>query len=143
MMETTFNPDVKMRIHAPRDKVWEAITRLDIIKRYLDVDNLKTDWRKGSAVMYAGVWDGQTTEMQGEITEFEEGQSLTIDFPEAYGKVSFTLIDQSSPQYFNLSVHENTTMVTLTQSRPGSMRERKRFRSNWVGALKRMKDILE
>jgi hypothetical protein len=34
-------------------------------------------------------------------------------------------------------------MVTLTQSRPGSMRESKRFRSNWVGALKRMKDILE
>jgi|GEM_PF-3009764 len=142
-METTFNPDVTIRIHAPRDKVWEAITRPDIIKRYLNVDNLKADWRKGSAVMYAGEVDGKQTEMRGEITEFEEGHSLSIDFPAEYGKVSFTLIDQSQPKLFNLSVHESTTLVKLTHARPGTAKDRKRFRSNWSGALKRMKDILE
>ncbi len=142
-METTFNPDVKIRIHAPRDKVWEAITRPDIISRYLNVDQLKADWRKGSAVMYTGEVDGKQTKIRGEITEFEEGHSLSIDFPKEVGKLSFTLIDQSEPQLFNLSMHESTTLVTLNQSRAGTAKDRRRIRSNWKGALKRMKDILE
>lgn len=142
-MEATLQSESTIRIHAPRDKVWEAITRPEIVKRYFFDADLKADWRVGGEVVYRGFWDGDAFEDVAEISEYEEGYSVTMDFHEKYGRVTYTLVDQSEPRILNLSMHEFTTEVTVIQSGMGTQEEVKQTHENWMETLKRMKQILE
>lgn len=132
----------KIRIHAPRDKVWEAITRPELVKRYFYEANLKADWRKGGEVVYSGFYDGNAYEDRATITDYEEGFAVTMDFPEKYGHVTYTLRDLSEPSILNLTEGPYTEVI-VTQEGNRTEEERKQSEKGWDDVLHKMKKILE
>ncbi|MFM9873505.1 MAG: SRPBCC family protein [Fimbriimonadaceae bacterium] len=141
-MATQLQAECKIRIHAPRDKVWDGITRPELVKRYFYNADLKADWRKGGEVVYSGVYEGTAFEDRATIADYEDGYELTMDFREKYGKVSFTLRDLSEPALFNLAEGPETVVI-VTQEGNRNENERKQSEHSWSEVLHKMKAILE
>ena len=49
-------------INASTSKVWDALTKPELIKQYLFGTEVATDWQVGSPIRYRGVWEGKTYE---------------------------------------------------------------------------------
>src|SRR5262245_9978787 len=78
------------------EKVFEAITRPDIAKRYWGHENV-SDWRQGSKWQHVKANDARTVELVGKVIEISPPTKLVISWanqsqeqdPEAYSRVTF------------------------------------------------------
>ncbi len=132
----------KTTIHAPASKVWEALTRPELIKQYFFGSDIVTDWRVGSPVYYRGEWQGRRYEDKGTILEFEPGRRLVAthwsplsgvpDVPENYHTVTYLL-----------SERDGATEVTIKQDKNASEEERMHSEQNWQMVLAGLKKLLE
>jgi uncharacterized protein YndB with AHSA1/START domain len=101
-------------INQPPSKVWEALTKPELIKQYLFGTEVVTDWRTGSPIKYRGVWQGKAYEDKGKVLELEPGKLLITtywsslsgeaDLPQNYKTV-----------LYDLASAEGGTRLTLTQ----------------------------
>ena len=58
-MNETFLAKATIAINAPASRVWDALTKPDLIRQYLFGTQVTTDWRAGSPITYEGTWDGK------------------------------------------------------------------------------------
>jgi uncharacterized protein YndB with AHSA1/START domain len=133
----------KVKINAPVNEVWNAITSPEITKQYLFGTNVETDWQEGSPISFWGTWEGKEYRDKGTILEIEENKHLkythwsslsgTPDTPEHYYKVSYDLEPKS----------DDKTILTVTQS--GSMSEESAEHSgeNWKQVLDKLREVVE
>lgn len=78
------------------EKVFEAITKPDITKRYWGHENV-SDWRQGSKWEHVKANDDRTVELVGKVIEISPPTRLVISWanqsqsedPEAYSRVTF------------------------------------------------------
>jgi uncharacterized protein YndB with AHSA1/START domain len=129
-------------IHAPASKVWEALTKPELIKEYLFGTQVSTDWQVGSPITYRGVWQGKAYEDKGKILEVEPGRLLVSTFlsslsglpdvPENYNTVRYEL----TPQV-------DDTLVTVTQDNNATHEDAQHSEQNWNIVLDGMKKLLE
>ena len=54
-----------INIHTPVTEVWKALTEPALIKQYLFGTDTVTDWKKGSAIVYSGVYQGKSYQDKG------------------------------------------------------------------------------
>ena len=132
----------KIDINAPATEVWDALTHPAIIKQYFFGTNLKTDWKKGSPVIWSGEWEGKTYEDKGKVLEVDPGKyvrysywssmSGTDDKPENYQNVSYTLT-------------ENNGITTLEVGQDNIKDEAAKQHSeqNWQAIFGKMKELVE
>ncbi len=129
-------------IHAPAARVWEALTRPEIIKQYFFGSNIVTDWKVGSPIYYRGEWQGKPYEDKGVLKAVEPERRLVAthwsplsgmpDTPENYHTVSYIL-----------DGHGDTTDVTITQDHNASEEEKQHSEQNWNMVLEGLKKLLE
>jgi uncharacterized protein YndB with AHSA1/START domain len=85
-------------IRSTPDKVFEAITRPEIARRYWGHENV-SDWKPGSKWEHVRVKEQRTTELVGKVVEHSPPTRLVItwanasqaDDPGAYSRVSFDI----------------------------------------------------
>ncbi len=53
-----------IEINAPSAKVWAALTDPAIVKQYFFGTNVKSDWKRGSPIIWEGEWEGRPTRIQ-------------------------------------------------------------------------------
>ena len=114
----------KIVIRASANRVWEALTKPELVKQWQYGTDLTTDWRKGSSIVFRNEWDGKVYEQKGSILEVEPGRLARYslfapqpgmeDRPENYFVMSYLLeevdgqttlmIDQDDPR--NQPAHE-------------------------------------
>lgn len=133
---------VSTTIHAPASKVWDAITKPELIKKYLFGTDVVSDWKVGSPIIYKGEWEGKPFEDKGKILEMEPQKSLVSthwspmsgvpDSPENYHKVSYQLLET-----------DGTTKVTITQDNNANQKEKEHSEQNWKQVLDGLKKLLE
>lgn len=78
------------------EKVFEAITKPDIARRYWGHENV-SDWREGSKWEHVKANDARTVELVGKVIEISPPTKLVISWanqsqeedPEAYSRVTF------------------------------------------------------
>ena len=129
-------------INAPASKVWEAITKPELIKKYLFDTDVISDWKVGSPIVYRGEWQGKPFEDKGKILEIEREKRLVsthwsplsgvADIPENYHTVTY-----------ELSPMDGKTEVTILQDNNASEEEKTHSESNWKTVLEGMKKLLE
>jgi uncharacterized protein YndB with AHSA1/START domain len=127
-------------IHAPRERVWEALTTPDQIRKYLFGTETVTNWKKGSAILYKGVWEGKPYEEKGTIVDIEPGKLLHTtylsngkeDKPGNYANVIYTLGEK-----------EGSTTVNISQDNIATEEERQHIEKNWGLVLEGMKKMIE
>ena len=129
-------------INAPASKVWEALTKPELIKQYLFDTEVITDWQVGSPITYKGEWEGKTFEDKGKILQVDPEKSLVSthwsplsgvpDEPENYHTVTYQLAKK-----------DGKTEVTIIQDNNATEQERIHSEENWKTVLKGMKKLLE
>lgn len=66
-MKTT---DSIVRIHAPTDRVWRALTVPELVKQWQYGSDLLTTWEPGASIVFRSEWNGQIFEQKGTVLEF-------------------------------------------------------------------------
>jgi uncharacterized protein YndB with AHSA1/START domain len=141
-MEKTYVATASTTIHAPASKVWAAITKPELIKKYLFDTDVVSDWKVGSPIVYKGEWQGKPFEDKGRILEMVPEKLLVSthwsplsgvpDLPENYHKVTY-----------RLSENDGNTEVTILQDHNASEEEKTHSEDNWKAVLDGMKKLLE
>lgn len=129
-------------IEAPVSKVWDALVNPDVIRQYMFGTTVNSDWREGSAITWAGEWNGKPYEDRGTIVRIEPGRALEYthfspltglpDVPENYHTVAIELVDRGSH-----------TAVELSQDNNATEEARQHSEKNWAAMLDGMKALLE
>lgn len=131
-----------LTIEAPGAKVWNALVKPEIIKQYMFGTEVISDWKKGSPVVWKGVWEGKAYEDKGTILEIEPGKRLQYshfsalsglpDAPENY----HTLTYEISPK-------GDQTLISLSQDNNANEKDREHSQKMWEALLAELKKVLE
>ena len=131
-----------IEVNAPAAKVWKALTDAAIVKQYFFGTNVKSDWKKGSPIIWEGEWEGKTYQDTGKILDIDPGKyvkynywssmSGTEDIPENYADISYTL-----------SENNDKTLLTITQGNIKSEESKNHSEQNWQSVFGKMKEMVE
>jgi uncharacterized protein YndB with AHSA1/START domain len=129
-------------IDASIDKIWDALVRPEIIKRYMFGAQVTSSWKQGCPITWKGVWQGREYEDKGLILRFEPRSILEYshysplsglaDTPGNYHTVTIMLARRGTH-----------TMVSLSQDNNSTKEEKAHSEQNWKAMLASMKKILE
>ena len=141
-MKNTFTARTATTINASASDVWAALTKPELIKKYLFNTAVISDWKVGSPIIYKGEWEGKAFEDKGKILQIEPEKLLMSthwsplsgvpDSPENYHTVTYTLSGKG-----------DSTEVTITQDNNATEEEKVHSEANWKTVLDGMKKMLE
>jgi uncharacterized protein YndB with AHSA1/START domain len=127
---------------AKASKVWEWLTKPELIKQYLYGTDTISEWKIGSPITYRGEWEGKPYEDKGRIIELVPNKLLRTtywssfsglaDVPDNYNMVTYDLLESEGRTTLSISVDNNPTQESADHSA-----------SNWASVLKTMKTLLE
>ncbi|MEP6774745.1 MAG: SRPBCC domain-containing protein [Chloroflexota bacterium] len=113
-------------INAPVGRVWDALTTPEIIKEFMFGTETVSEWRKGSPIVWEGVWKGKPYEDKGEILEMTPGRTLQYshysplsgepDIPANYHTVTYELSGEGTETHVVLSQDNNSTPAEVEES---------------------------
>lgn len=129
-------------IAAPAQRVWQALIDPVEVKQYMWGSDVVTDWKKGSPLIYRGVWEGKPFEDKGSILEIDPPRLLRTtyfsplsgaqDVPENYAEVAYALVKEAGG-----------TRLTVTQSNVADDAGKTRSEGNWGMVLDSIKKLIE
>ncbi len=131
-----------VQITAPIDKVWNALTDPELIKKYMFGTEVVTEWKEGGPIVWRGMWDGVPYEDKGIILKKELLKTLEFthfspltgipDVKENYHTLTYKLYYEG-----------DHTVVTLSQDNNADEKALKHSEHNWEKMLKDLKKIVE
>lgn len=141
-MRKQFIAEASVKINASKDKVWEALVKPEIIKKYMFDTNVVSDFKEGSSIVWKGEWQGKSYEDKGKIlnlipeklieySHFSPMMGLA-DVPENYSHVTIELFDENPGIIVALSQDNNKTEEAKDHSE-----------QNWYMMLESLKKLLE
>jgi uncharacterized protein YndB with AHSA1/START domain len=138
----SYSASASTTITAPREKVWEALTKPEQVKEYFFGTDLDTTWEPNSSIFFSGEWEGKSYEDKGTVISFEPPASLsytywspmsgTPDSPEQYQTLRYDLADT-----------EEGTEVTITQDGSETQEKADHSSGNWKMVLEGLKKYVE
>jgi len=89
-------------LNAEASKVWEALTKPEMIKKYMSGTEVISEWKVGSPILWVGTDEGEErVKVKGSIEKMETGKLIqystldldteSIDIPTNYVKATFEL----------------------------------------------------
>ena len=131
-----------IEVNAPAAKVWKALTDAAIVKQYFFGTNVKSDWKKGSPIIWEGEWEGKSYRDKGVVLDITPGKfvkynywssmSGTEDKPENYANITYTLSEDNG-----------ITTLTLTQDNIKNREAKEHSEQNWMSVFGKMKEMVE
>jgi len=113
-MHTTVS---KITINSPAEKVWQFLTKPELVKKWQYDSDITTDWKVGSPIVFRNEFDGQVFEQKGEVK-----------IVNPYTRIQYTLfsprpgLDDKPENYFvmtyDLKEDAGHTELTITQDDP-------------------------
>lgn len=108
----TFTYKKSITINAPITKVWQVLTDPILIPKFYFGMDWKTDWKKGSNIVFSGDYDHQKFEDKGNILDIEKERFILFnyfnpewgdeDIPENYKIMRFELEDKNDKTIFSV-----------------------------------------
>jgi len=126
---------------APVSKVWDALTKPELIKQYLFDTNTESTWEVGTPVFFRGEWEGQTYEEKGTILENEYQKKLTYTYLSSMGG------KEDKPENYSIVSNEledlgGKTKLTITQDNIQDEQTKEHSAANWKMVLEKMKTVV-
>jgi len=129
-------------INASPEKVWQALTTPELIKKYFFGTNAVSDWKVGSKLEWHGEWEGKKYLDKGVILKSEpprrfqytylSSMSGKEDKPENYAHVTYELEPKNGG-----------TELTILQTGNASKESAEHSEQNWTMVFNGMKEMLE
>jgi uncharacterized protein YndB with AHSA1/START domain len=133
---------VRININAPIAKVWEALTKPEIIKEYFFGTNTKTDWKPGSPIIFEGEWQGKKYQDKGTILEVEENKLIQYNYWS-----SMSGIEDKPENYvtitYSLSGSDNDVTLSIKQENIPDEKMKEHSAENWKKVLEGLKQVVE
>jgi uncharacterized protein YndB with AHSA1/START domain len=129
-------------INAPVQKVWDALTKPELVKQWQYGSELITSWEIGSEIRFETIWDGKLFEQWGKV--------LAVNTNEL---IKYTLfaprpgLEDKAENYFIMSYMLNKegerTKLSILQedNRPGAVQEKAQGEENPI--LNSLKSLVE
>ena len=142
MISTNNIAKAETTIQTSADKVWDALTNPETIKKYMFGTTVISDWKEGTKIVWKGEWEGKSYEDKGKILRLVPRKQLQYshfspqtgldDIPENYHIVTIDLIEK-----------EKQTVVSLTQDNNADEKVKEHSEKNWKMMLASLKKLLE
>jgi uncharacterized protein YndB with AHSA1/START domain len=134
-------------LNADAGKVWEALTKSEMIKKYMSGSEVISDWKVGSPILWVGTSEGAEKVMQkGSIEKMEVGRLIqfkTLDLNAEYTDVPSNYVKATC----ELTPKLGKTLLSVTQGDYSRVEKgRKRFVSDdggWDRTLIALKEFIE
>jgi uncharacterized protein YndB with AHSA1/START domain len=129
-------------IKAPLERVWEALTRPELVKKYFFGTNLVTDWQVGSPLYFRGEWEGKAYEDRGTVLSFEPMRGFSYNYWSAFSGVSD---EPGKRQILRYEVEPGADgiHVAVHQSNVDTQERADHSAKNWRGVLEALKTFVE
>ena len=142
MIATNYIAKAQTTISVTSDKVWDALTNPDLIKKYMFGTTVVSDWKEGSKITWKGEWEGKTYEDKGKILRLEPKRELQ------YSHFSLNPGLDDKPENYHIVTIElkeidKQTIVTLSQDNNADEKTRDHSEKNWKMMLASLKKLLE
>jgi uncharacterized protein YndB with AHSA1/START domain len=127
-------------IHATADKVFDAITRPELARRYWGHENV-SDWQPGSRWEHIRANDERTVELVGKVIEIRPPKRLVISWANASQQA-----DPASYSRVSFDIEEYDDMVRLTVSHEDLIADSgmaKGVSKGWPMVLSSLKSFVE
>jgi uncharacterized protein YndB with AHSA1/START domain len=141
-MDEKFVAHASTTIKSDAATVWKGLTDPAMIKKYFFGTDAKSDWKKGSPIVFTGSWEGKEYVDKGTILDIDPPKfvkynywssfSGTPDVPENYANITY-----------KLSPKGKETELVVTQDGIATEEAREHSEKNWVGVLDGLKKLLE
>ena len=141
-MSTGITATTETKVHAPAEKVWQALTDPEMIRKYFFGTNTKTDWKVGSPIVFEGEYQGKSYHDKGTIRAVEKNKMLQYDYWSSMSK------QEDKPENYFLITYRLRpegayTVLTVTQENIPSEEQRDHSASNWNMVLENLKKMVE
>ncbi|KQO29728.1 ATPase [Flavobacterium sp. Leaf82] len=113
-------------LDAPIDKVWNTLTKPELVKQWQYGSDLITDWKIGNEIRFKNEWEGQVFEQWGTILEVVTNKKIKYslffprpeleDKPENYFIMSYILSEEN--QKIKLEIIQEDNRSGAVQERP-------------------------
>ncbi|MFH6934210.1 SRPBCC family protein [Flavobacterium sp. FlaQc-30] len=129
-------------LNASIEKVWNALTKPELVKQWQYGSELITDWKTGNEIRFRNEWQGQVFEQWGSILEIVPNQKIKYslffprpeleDKPENYFIMSYILSEENNKVKLQIIQEDN---------RPGAIQEEPQDDENPI--LQSLKTLVE
>ena len=129
-------------IKAPVQKIWETLTKPELVKQWQYGSELITDWKVGNDIKFRSEWEGKIFEQWGKVLEWRPNVLIKYnlfaprpdleDKPENYFVMSYVLTDEKTHTKLEIIQEDN---------RPGSVQAEPQGEENPI--LQSLKNIAE
>jgi uncharacterized protein YndB with AHSA1/START domain len=129
-------------LNAPIEKVWNALTKPELVKQWQYGSDLITDWKIGSEIRFRNEWEGQVFEQWGTVLDVVPIQKIKYslffprpeleDKPENYFIMSYILSEENQKTKLEIIQEDN---------RPGAVQEEPQGEENPI--LQGLKALIE
>lgn len=141
-MKNNITAEVSLHIKADKAKVWEALTKPEIIKQYFFGTNTKTSWEPGSPIFFEGEWQGKKYQDKGTILDFQEERLVKYNYWS-----SMSGIEDKPENYvivtYALSGEDGDLTLTITQENIPDEKMKEHSKENWLKVMNGMKELVE
>ncbi len=141
-MNNAFVAKASTVINAPSTKVWEALTKPDLIQQYMFGTHVTTDWKVGSPITYEGIWEGKAYKDKGKILQVEPGKLLVSTFWSALSGLPDTPENYQTVRY-ELANEGHGTRLSVTQDNNSTQKDADHSAQNWNMVLDAIKKLVE
>ena len=131
-----------IKINAPKQKVWDTVTKAELVKLWQYGSDLLATWEIGSDIKFRTEWEDNVLEQWGKVLEFRPTEIVKYslfaprpeleDKPENYFIMSYVLTEQGIQTKLEIIQEDN---------RPNAVQEEPQGEENPV--LKSLKDVAE
>ena len=129
-------------VDATKEKVWDALTKPELVKLWQYGSKLITSWEVGSDIKFRTEWEGKIFEQWGQVLEFTPVELLKYslfaprpgleDKPENYFIMSYVLTTENG---------QTKLQIIQEDTRPGAIQEEPQGAENPI--LQSLKKVTE
>jgi uncharacterized protein YndB with AHSA1/START domain len=138
----SFSSTASVVVAGPRQKVWDALTKPELVKQYFFGTNLVTDWAVGSPLFFRGEYDGKVYEDKGTVLSFEPMKGLSFNYWSAFSGLEDAPALRQIIKYV-LGETAQGTVVTVEQSNVDTQERADHSAKNWQTVLDGLKKLVE
>ena len=141
-MKSNISAKVKTHISAPIEKVWNALTKPEIIKQYFFGTQTKTSWKKGDPITFEGEWEGKTYRDKGTVLDVQKNKLIKYSYWS-----SMSGIEDKPENYvivtYELAGKEGDVELTISQENIPDEKTKEHSEANWKKVLNDLKKLVE
>jgi len=141
-MKSNITAQAKTEIAAPVGKVWDALTKPELIKQYFFGTQTTTTWEEGRPITFDGKWEGKSYHDKGTVLNFQKNKLIKYSYwssmsgiedkPENYMIVTYELVGSNGK-----------AELTVTQENIPDEKTKEHSEANWKKVLNDLKKFVE